>query len=270
MMPVSFALLFGLFLFQAVAPAPQTPVTTGPDRQAPAPAAPQALPEPADPVQALERRADLHMARKEYRDAVNTYLKALSLDPRSHILCNKVGIAYHQQMAFNDAKRYYERAIKLNKKYGEALNNLGTIYYARRKHGTAIKWYRRALEVNPNSASIYSNLGTAHFARKKYDDAFEAYRKALELDPEVFEHRSGYGVLLQERSVQDRARFHYFLAKTYAAAGLFDRALLYLKKALEDGFKEKEKISDDPSFAELVKTDGFIQLMANPPTPLPH
>ena len=39
------------------------------------------------------------------------------------------------------------------------------------------------------------------------------------LDPEVFENRSTQGVLLQERSVAERGKFHYYLAHTYAQAG---------------------------------------------------
>jgi len=224
---------------------------------------------PQSDRETLEKRGDVFMARKDYREAANTYKKAIQLDPRNAVLHNKLGISYQQQTRLDDAKKSYERAIKLNGKYSEAINNLGTIHYTRKKYGTAISQYQKALALAPDSASIYSNLGTAWFARKKYDEAFAAYRKALELDAEVFEHKSTYGVLLQERSVEDRARFHYYLAKTYAAAGILERALEYLKKALEEGFKEKDKIADDPSFVELIKTEPFAQLMANPPKVLP-
>ena len=44
----------------------------------------------------------------------------------------------------------------------------------------------------------------------------------------MFERRSQYGELLQERSVEDRAKFHLYLAKTYAKAGENDaRAKLF-------------------------------------------
>jgi tetratricopeptide (TPR) repeat protein len=112
---------------------------------------------------------------------------------------------------------------------------------------------------------VYSNLGTALFARKKYKDALEAYQTALSLDPEVFEHRNSHGVLLQERSVEERAKFHYFLAKTYAKAGVLDRALLYIRKALEEGFRERKKFSEEPEFAALQEMPEFQALMALEP-----
>src|SRR5438067_160934 len=83
-------------------------------------------------------------------------------------------------------------------------------------------------------------LDTAFFARKNYKQAAESYQKALSLDPDLFEHRSSWGVMLQERSVEERAKFHYYLAKTYAKAGMNERALLYIRKALEEGFTERK------------------------------
>ena len=211
---------------------------------------------------APEMRGDIFMARKMYREAVDMYRTA---PQDSAVILNKLGIAHHQMADLDQARRYYERAIKANSKYAEAINNLGTVHYARKSYRRAISCYRRALVQTPNSASIYSNLGTAHFARKKYKDATIAYEKALELDPEVFEHRSSHGVLLQERSVEERAKFHFYLSKTYAKAGQVERALLYIRKAIEEGFKEREKFKEDPEFAGLQGLPEFQELMALQP-----
>lgn len=209
-----------------------------------------------------EKRGDIYMARKMYREAVEAYQEALRASPKSHLLYNKLGIACHQQLQLDQAQRHYERSIKLNKTYSEAINNLGTIQYARGSYRRAISQYKKALKLSPNSASIHSNLGTAYFARKRYKDASQEYAIALSLDPEIFEHRGSFGSLLQERSVQDRARFHYYMAKTYAAAGYVERALAYLRKALEEGFKDKEKIPEEADFASLRDNPEFQQLLA--------
>jgi len=221
---------------------------------------------PADPTPALtpEKRADILMARKMYREAAETY-KESPLD--SAIIQNKIGIAYHQMLQLEVAKRYYERAVKIDPKYAEAINNLGTVYYSRKSYRHAVGLYRRALNLSPqgSSASIYSNLGTAYFARKNYKQASECYRRALSIDPDVFEHRGSWGILLQERSVEERAKFHYYLAKTYAQAGMNDRALLYIRKALEEGFTERKKLMEDPEFVSLRKLPEFQQLLASEP-----
>ncbi len=225
------------------------------------PAGDQAAAKPAAEDLTPEKRADIFMARKMYREAIDQYKKA----PSSHVILNKLGIAYHQLAELNVAEKYYKRSLKLNPQYSEAVNNLGTIYYVEKKYRRAISQYNKALKLNPDSASIYSNLGTAHFARKQYDKAMVCYEKALSLDPEVFEHRASFGIMLQERSVEERAKFHYYLAKTYAKAGATDRALLYIRKSLEEGFKERQKFIEEPEFAALRELPEFKELMALEP-----
>lgn len=219
-----------------------------------------AQPKPAakDAVVTPEVRGDIYMARKMYREAVEQY-KAM---PETAVTVNKTGIAYHQMIQLGIAKKYYQRAIRINPHYPEALNNLGTVYYAEKSYRRAVSQYKRALKEAPDSASIWSNLGTAHFARKKYDDAMQCYEKAMALDPDVFEHKSSAGVLLQERSVEERAKFHYYQAKLYAKKGMNDRALLYLRKALEEGLKEdRDKLKDLPEFETLKDLPEFKEII---------
>ena len=219
-------------------------------------------PIPAPPSRELshEKRADIFMARKMYREGVETYQLALQQQESSR-LYNKLGIAYHHLMMFPYATRSYQKAVRLDNDYSQAINNLGTVYYAQRKYRKAIRQYKKALKENPRSASIHSNLGTAYFARKKYKDATREYLQALLLDPMVFEHRSTVGTLLQERTVKDRAQYNYFMARTYASAEIFDKALLYLRRAFEEGYKKRKKVAEDPVFAPLLENPLFQQLV---------
>lgn len=217
---------------------------------------------PERPALTPEMRGDIYMARKMYREAIEMYRQ---MPEDSALSWNKTGIAYHQMLEFGAARRCYEQAIKLNRNYAEAVNNLGTIHYAEKKYRKAVGLYKRALKINPQSASVLSNLGTAYFAQKKYDLAFKTYQEALSIDPEVFEHRGAAGVILQERSVEERAKFHFYLAKTYAQAGQHERALLYLRKALEEGFRDRDKLKADPEFAKMQEIPEFQELLAYQP-----
>jgi pentatricopeptide repeat protein len=204
-------------------------------------------------------RGDIFMARKMYREALETYKSG---PDDSAVLANKIGIAYHQMLDLDDARKYYEKAIKLRGNYAEAINNLGTIYYAKKSYRRSITQYKKALRLTPDSASILSNLGTSYFARKNYELAFTTYQQALALDPEVFEHRSTMGILLQERTVDERAKFHYYLARTYAKAGDVEHALVYIRKALEEGFKEPDKFTKDPEFAVIRDNPEFKLILS--------
>jgi len=209
-----------------------------------------------------EEKGDILMARKMYREAIDTY----SLAPNeSATRWNKMGIAYHQLQDYKDAKKEYQHAIKLNPLYAEAVNNLGTIYYGQKSYRSAIRQYKKAIRLMPAAASVYSNLGTAYFARQDYKRASEAYGQALKLDPDVFEHHGTFGVLLEEHNVAERAKFHYYLAKMYAKEGMNERALQYIRKALEEGFGERQKFMDEPEFAGLRKLQEFQEVIKSEP-----
>jgi len=223
------------------------------DRTAPRPAPAPNLTE--------EQRGDIMMARKMYREAI----EAFNSEPhKTAITYNKLGIAYHQLQQLDKARKNYEQALKLKRDYPEAINNIGTVYYARKSYGRAIRYYQRALRLAP-TASIYSNLGTAYFARKQYQKATDAYQEALNLDPDVFEHKGNYGTLLEDRNVEERAKFHYYLAKMYAKTGRNELALQYVRKALEEGFKDRNKLSEDPEFQALRDTPEFKELLTLEP-----
>jgi tetratricopeptide (TPR) repeat protein len=214
------------------------------------------------PEVTLEQRGDIYMVRKIYREATDVY----SQEPESYATrWNKIGIAYHQLQDLPAAKKSYERALKVNPTYGEAINNLGTIYFAQKHYSKAVHQYKKALKVLPQSPSLMSNLGTAFFAKKDYKHAGEEYQAALKLDPDVFEHHDSFGVILEEHTVAERAKFHYYLAKMFAEQHLTDRALLYVRKSLEEGFTDRNTFMAEPEFAGLRNTAEFQELMRSSP-----
>lgn len=218
-------------------------------------------------VRQLELRADLRMIRKSYWEAIDLYHDALRLSPNNAVLLNKIGIAHHQLSELGQAKKFYERATKADPGYPQAWNNLGTVHYSRKSYKRAIRYYERALELSPTQAAIRGNLGAALFARKKYDAALEQFRLALLLNPEIFQQRNLFGILMQDYSTEDRARFHYMLAKSLALLGNVERALYFLRSALENGFPLEEALAE-PAF-DLVREDRRFQaLFSNPPAAL--
>lgn len=226
----------------------------------PSPSAPAVRP----PI-STELRGDIFMARKMYREAIDMYRKG---SPDSPVLSNKIGIAYHQMLLLDLARKNYEHAIKLDKKYSEAINNLGTIFYAEKSYRRSIGCYKRALRYTTPTASIFANMGASYFGRRDYKHAAEYYEEALRLDPDVFEHHSSFGTIMQERTVEERATYHLYLAKMYAKNGRLDRAIIYLRKALEEGVKDREKIPSMPEFAGLKTNPEFTQLLLENPKPL--
>ncbi|AXC10379.1 TPR repeat [Acidisarcina polymorpha] len=210
-----------------------------------------------------ELEGDLLAARQRYLDAIEAYRKA---SPDSATVINKIGVAYHHMFDITDARKYYQRAIELNPHYAEAWNNLGATYHAEKKYKEAQRCYRKAIKLNPNSPLFYSNLGTAYFFQGNSKKGAEAYRQAFALDPEVFE-RSSAARIEESSSTKDLAMVNYVLAKTYAKAGMNERALSYLRKALGEGFNDRKKLMTDSELASLRETPEFIQLIARERNP---
>lgn len=218
----------------------------------------------------LEDRADHLRSGKLYLDALDYYRAALAKKPNAADLLNKIGITELMMQRYKEARKSFERSIKANRKFADAYNNLGVVLYEERKYGAAVKQYRRAIAIDATSASFYSNLGAAFFAKKEFEPSVEAYQRAMELDPDVFERTSRGGVQAQLPSPGDRAHYDYTVAKLYAKMGYSDRSLEYLKKAMEEGYKDFKNVYKDAEFAELRKDKRFADLMAAKPPALPE
>jgi tetratricopeptide (TPR) repeat protein len=217
----------------------------------------------------LESQADLLRVEKLYLDAMDYYRAALNKEPKSARLLNKIGITDLMMQRYSQAKKNFDQSIKADHKFADAYNNLGVVYYEERKYGAAVKQYRRAIAIEEGAASFYSNLGAALFSKKEFEAAVQAYQRAMELDPDVFERTSRGGVQAQLPSPEDRAHYDYTVAKLYAKMGFSDRSLEYLRKAMEEGYKDLKNVYKDTEFAGLRKDKRFTDLMAAKAPALP-
>ncbi len=213
-----------------------------------------------------ELKADILMARKQYSDAIVAYEEILKGEQKNADLLNKIGVGYSNLTKLDKAKKYYERAIKADSKHASALNNLGTVHFYQKKFRRAIKVYERAIAVRPDSATFQGNLGHAWFADKKYPEAIAAFRRAIELDPQVFERRGGGGgTILQTSSVEQRSLFYFYMAKTYASLGNAERCAHFLKRAIDEGYKNAAAIEKDPAFASVINDPQVKEALQTPP-----
>ena len=96
--------------------------------------------------------------------------------------------------------------------------------------------------------------------RSDFPQATDAFHKALALDPGAFTQNDRSGTLLTFRSVTDRGLFDFTLAKGYAQNGEGKNCALYLRKAIDDGYKDVPKIRTDPAFAKVL-TDPDVKLL---------
>jgi tetratricopeptide (TPR) repeat protein len=231
---------------------PQTPVSPAPQSTV----APERKTLSLDQFPA-ERRADILMARGEYAAAITAYQQG---NLKSALTWNSIGMAYHHLFALDEARKAYQQALAINPRFAPAANNLAAIYYAQRELSEAEHWYKRALKHTSESAVIYCNLGTAYFAEAKYKQGIKAYRKAFSIDEEVFSPKQNAMVEAGSSRTQ-RIEMNYFVAATYARVGRQEQALTALRKAMDEGFKDRKRLVEDKDFAALRTTPEFQHLL---------
>jgi tetratricopeptide (TPR) repeat protein len=106
------------------------------------------------------------------------------------------------------------------------------------------------------------NIGACLFALERFDEGMAVYKRALEIDPRLFEASGGgnFGTLIQTTQ-RNEPELNYHLAIVFASNGDKDRAISYLYKAVEEGFKDFKKIADEKAFALLLTDERYTRLM---------
>jgi tetratricopeptide (TPR) repeat protein len=229
----------------------------------PATAGTTAVSQPSQPAPTPEEVGDSLMTHQRYQAAIEAYKKA---PQDSATVWNKMGIAY--QMMFNlvDANRCYQRSLKIDPKNANVLNNLGTVYDSQKDFKSAVRMYHKALKIEPTSALVLKNLGTDLMAQRNYKKGWEVYKQALSIDPQIF-GASTSPRIENPASVEQRGAMNFYMAKGCIRAGMNDRAIEYLRMALNEGFTSPKKIAEDNEFAVLRGTPAFMQLIAEQKNP---
>jgi tetratricopeptide (TPR) repeat protein len=253
--PPYFALVF---LFAAIARLPA---------QAQAPTADAAQSEPAassalSPIEMQEQRARIQMAEKRYDAAIQTFSDLSKAQPKNAFYLNMIGIAYLDLGNDDLAKRYFVRATKVDKKYSSAVNNLGMVYYHHKDFRRAIREYQKAAAIDPSLAGTHANLGFAYYNTNKLLDAAAEFQKALELDPNIFDRNDRVGTMMQDRSVSNHGLFFFTMAKVYAQKGDGPHCAEYLRKSLDEGYKDVGKVVTDPAFKDVINDPGVQAVLA--------
>lgn len=203
-----------------------------------------------------EGMGDLLMARGRYLAAIRVFEQL----PQTAPILNKTGIACEHMLMFERARTSFEGALKLNPDYAEAYNNLGTLAHSQGDLGRAEKMYKKSLKLKPRAANTMQNLGALYYAERKFKKGDAEYKKALAIDPEILEHSAHTGIPTTSKA-STASELHYHMAMTYAQAGSRAMAMDYLRKAIGEGFSDRNRLLHDKEFADLRTTDVFLKMV---------
>jgi len=208
-----------------------------------------------------ELLADLMVVHGHYADAIEAYRK---IRPQNAEIYNKIGIAYQRMANDEDAIANYGQATKLDSKFAAPYNNLGTVYFHQNDNKKAQQLYKKSIKLDAATAPFWSNLGAVYMAERQYSNGAEAYEKAFLLDPDIFQEIALNGIT-QIESPQELAKLYLTFAEIFAHAGMKAQAILYLHKAIDEGFKDRQQLQQDQQLATLHGDPAFEALLVSAP-----
>lgn len=179
--------------------------------------------------------------------AIESFTKALKLDPRNKEAYLSRGFTYHLRHEYDAAIKDYNAAIGVDPEYAKAYDYRGNSYNAKSEFKMALKDYAKALEINPNSSVVYYDQGNVYAKTGKPDAARSCLQKYLTMQPSEDGHMIPWAL--------------YSLACLYALDEETDEALRYFELALENGLRERRHIEVDTDLDPIREEPRFIKLM---------
>jgi Tfp pilus assembly protein PilF len=162
--------------------------------------------------------------KKDFRRAIESYKKALLLDPNDYYANIGLAFALVANKSFGESLASFEKAISIRKSDTRTLPSLFVVYKALGKEDLARKVLeeivqyignneaaahdvlaytyftldilteaehhsKKALEISPNKGYLHYNLGKIYFAQQKPEEAKVEFQRAVELARDKRERR---------------------------------------------------------------------------------
>ena len=162
----------------------------------------------------LELLANVHFAAARYRDAAETYLKALTLAPGKLESLTGLTRAYVAQKQPDKAITYLSGVIANDPKNAEIRNLIGRLYRSEKKPELAEKAFLDAMRLESKLPTPYLNLASLRTGAGKLDGAVDALQEGT-------------------RNLPDDFSIGYALAMAYRNSGRFNEAAAQFQALLE-------------------------------------
>ena len=168
--------------------------------------------EPGRVPQAYNNRGIALIDEGRYREAIEDFNEAISLNPAYYEAYGNRSAAYDKTGQLDKALADMDRAVSLSSFY-KAYYARGRLFEKKGEVEKAVGDYRQAISHNPLFIDAYIDLGLLYNKTGSYKNAEESFRDALAIDPD-----------------QDYA--HYCLGKALADSGDLNGALGHISTAV--------------------------------------
>jgi len=127
----------------------------------------------------------IYQGRKQYKEAMGMYIKALVLEPSNFDALIALGACQAATGDVISATAAYERSIAMNPDAGTEYKELGDLYMAQKKEAEALKAYIKYLDKIPGDRNTAAIVGRLMYEKKKYADAAKYLSLSGSTEPDM-------------------------------------------------------------------------------------
>ncbi|KAL4451130.1 hypothetical protein ABPG74_021452 [Tetrahymena malaccensis] len=128
----------------------------------------------------------------KYKDSIINYREYLKITEDPSIYYN-IGINQKRLNLTLDAIESYKKAISLDPNYYKAYNNLGCCLHDLGQLDEAIQIFDQGIQINDRYRNVYDSKATVLFEKNLINEAFQLYQKSIDIDPDYYYPYLGRG-----------------------------------------------------------------------------
>ncbi|HEX2934684.1 MAG TPA: tetratricopeptide repeat protein [Bacteroidales bacterium] len=130
-----------------------------------------------------EKKGDLYFENKQYRESIESYLKAFRFNKKNKSALHSIGRAYERLDDYKNAIKYYTLALEVDSLYALAYRSRGFAEYKLKEYIKALSDYDKSIKIDSLNSTAFSNSGFIYENICEYDKAKLYYQKAIQVNP---------------------------------------------------------------------------------------
>ena len=185
---------------------------------------------------------------------------------------NYRGIIYLASKNFDLALADFKKTVSINPNFLEGYCNLGNAYQAMNQYEKSIAAYQNALKIDTGNFQVKLNIGMLYFKQGLYHKAVEVYQSVLDTNDQIEYAHHLIAEAYAQNSKHIESHLHhekalkinpnnwlnyFFIGRDYLWSGEKNRAIEYIKKALDINPKHSESLFALTKL-KVIQSDSLI------------
>lgn len=128
-----------------------------------------------------------HYSKKEWDDAITSFRRVLSIDPKDAGAAFNLGLTYHKTGDLDAAAAAFRQALETEPNMVKSLYMLGLIERDRGNISISLQLLNRVIRMQPDFAKAHHALGRIYLKEGRPDMTAIHFQRILEIDPSTQE-----------------------------------------------------------------------------------